>query len=208
MDYVRLGSTGLKVSRLCLGCMTYGSKKWRDWVLDEDESRPFFRRALEAGINFFDTADMYSRRRERRGHRARAEGLRRARPRRHRHQGLQPDGRRPQPARPLAQAHPPRHRRQPAPPRHRLRRSLPDPPLRLRHADRRDDARAGRCRTRRQGALHRRVQHVRLAVRQDAGRFATRTDWRASSPCRITTTWSIAKKSARCCRCAARKASA
>ena len=60
MDYVRLGSTGLKVSRLCLGCMTYGSKKWRDWVLEEDDSRPFFRRALEAGINFFDTADMYS----------------------------------------------------------------------------------------------------------------------------------------------------
>ncbi len=60
MDYVRLGSTGLKVSRLCLGCMTYGSKKWRDWVLDEEESRPFIRRALELGINFFDTADMYS----------------------------------------------------------------------------------------------------------------------------------------------------
>jgi aryl-alcohol dehydrogenase (NADP+) len=60
MDYVRLGSTGLKVSRLCLGCMTYGSKKWRDWILDEEESRPFFRRALELGINFFDTADMYS----------------------------------------------------------------------------------------------------------------------------------------------------
>src|SRR6476660_4282105 len=60
MDYVRLGSTGLKVSRLCLGCMTYGSSKWRDWVLDEEESRPFFRRAIEAGINFFDTADMYS----------------------------------------------------------------------------------------------------------------------------------------------------
>jgi aryl-alcohol dehydrogenase (NADP+) len=60
MDFVRLGSTGLKVSRLCLGCMTYGSKKWRDWVLDEDESRPFFRRALELGINFFDTADMHS----------------------------------------------------------------------------------------------------------------------------------------------------
>ncbi len=60
MEYVRLGSTGLKVSRLCLGCMTYGSKKWRDWVLDEEESRPFFRRALDLGINFFDTADMYS----------------------------------------------------------------------------------------------------------------------------------------------------
>jgi aryl-alcohol dehydrogenase (NADP+) len=61
MDYVNLGSTGLKVSRLCLGCMTYGSKKWREWVLEEEESQPFFRRAVEAGINFFDTADMYSR---------------------------------------------------------------------------------------------------------------------------------------------------
>src|SRR5438132_333144 len=60
MEYVRLGSTGLKVSRLCLGCMTYGSKKWREWVLEEDESRPFILRALELGINFFDTADMYS----------------------------------------------------------------------------------------------------------------------------------------------------
>jgi aryl-alcohol dehydrogenase (NADP+) len=60
MDYVNLGSTGLKVSRLCLGCMTYGSKKWRDWVLEEDEGRPYIKRALEAGINFFDTADVYS----------------------------------------------------------------------------------------------------------------------------------------------------
>jgi aryl-alcohol dehydrogenase (NADP+) len=60
MDYVRLGSTGLRVSRLCLGTMTYGSKRWREWVLDEDESRPFIRRALELGINFFDTADGYS----------------------------------------------------------------------------------------------------------------------------------------------------
>jgi aryl-alcohol dehydrogenase (NADP+) len=60
MQYTNLGSTGLKVSRICLGTMTYGSKKWREWVLDEDESRPFIKRALEAGINFFDTADMYS----------------------------------------------------------------------------------------------------------------------------------------------------
>jgi aryl-alcohol dehydrogenase-like predicted oxidoreductase len=60
MDVVNLGSTGLKVSRLCLGTMTYGSKTWREWVLDEEESRPFIRRALEQGINFFDTADMYS----------------------------------------------------------------------------------------------------------------------------------------------------
>ena len=60
MEYVNLGNTGLKVSRLCLGCMTYGSSKWRDWVLDEEPSRPFIKRALEAGINFFDTANMYS----------------------------------------------------------------------------------------------------------------------------------------------------
>ena len=61
MDYVRLGSTGLKVSRLCLGTMTYGTPRWRPWVLDEAESRPFLKRALECGITFFDTADMYSR---------------------------------------------------------------------------------------------------------------------------------------------------
>jgi aryl-alcohol dehydrogenase-like predicted oxidoreductase len=60
MDYVRLGKTGLKVSRLCLGCMTYGSPKWRDWILDEQAARPFFKQALDLGINFFDTADMYS----------------------------------------------------------------------------------------------------------------------------------------------------
>ncbi len=60
MQYVRLGNTGLRVSRICLGTMTYGSSSWRDWVLNEDDSRPFFKRALEAGINFFDTADVYS----------------------------------------------------------------------------------------------------------------------------------------------------
>jgi 1-deoxyxylulose-5-phosphate synthase len=60
MDYVRLGNTGLKVSRLCLGAMTYGTPEWRPWVLDEAASRPFIARALEHGINFFDTADMYS----------------------------------------------------------------------------------------------------------------------------------------------------
>ena len=61
MDYVRLGTTGLKVSRLCLGTMTYGTPTWRPWVLDEATSRPFIKRAIEHGINFFDTADMYSR---------------------------------------------------------------------------------------------------------------------------------------------------
>ena len=63
MDYVNLGRSGLKVSQLCLGCMSYGdtSKGWHgDWVLSEDDSRPFIREAVEAGINFFDTANMYS----------------------------------------------------------------------------------------------------------------------------------------------------
>lgn len=60
MEYVNLGGTGLKVSRICLGMMTYGTPNWRDWVLDEAASRPIIQRALELGINFFDTADMYS----------------------------------------------------------------------------------------------------------------------------------------------------
>jgi aryl-alcohol dehydrogenase-like predicted oxidoreductase len=60
MQYTQLGKSGLMVSRICLGCMSYGSSKWRPWVLDEPEARPFFRKALDLGINFFDTADMYS----------------------------------------------------------------------------------------------------------------------------------------------------
>ncbi|MGE0551919.1 MAG: aldo/keto reductase [Gemmatimonadales bacterium] len=60
MEYTRLGNTGLTVSRLCLGCMSYGDPGWRPWVLEEAAARPFFRRAVELGINFFDTANMYS----------------------------------------------------------------------------------------------------------------------------------------------------
>ena len=60
MEYVRLGNTGLKVSRLCLGCMTYGSSQWRSWVIDEADALPFFKLAIERGINFFDTANVYS----------------------------------------------------------------------------------------------------------------------------------------------------
>jgi aryl-alcohol dehydrogenase-like predicted oxidoreductase len=62
MDYVNLGRSGLKVSRLCLGCMSYGepARGMQPWSLEEAESRPFFRQALEAGINFFDTANAYS----------------------------------------------------------------------------------------------------------------------------------------------------
>jgi len=67
MDYVNLGKTGLKVSRICLGCMSYGAPAIGDqkggrhaWALNEEESRPFFRQALDLGINFFDTANVYS----------------------------------------------------------------------------------------------------------------------------------------------------
>jgi len=60
MEYVRLGTSGLRVSRLCFGCMSYGDPGWRDWILPEAQARPFFKKALESGLNFFDTADMYS----------------------------------------------------------------------------------------------------------------------------------------------------
>ena len=62
MEFTRLGRTGLKVSKLCLGCMTYGEPERgaHEWTLDEDTSRPLIRQALEAGINFFDTANVYS----------------------------------------------------------------------------------------------------------------------------------------------------
>jgi aryl-alcohol dehydrogenase (NADP+) len=60
VDYVNLGRSGLKVSRICLGTLSFGNPAWRDWVLPEAESRPLIKRALELGVNFFDTADMYS----------------------------------------------------------------------------------------------------------------------------------------------------
>lgn len=59
-DFLPLGDSGLKVSRLCLGCMSYGSSKARPWILDEDAAVPFYQQAIETGINFFDTADLYS----------------------------------------------------------------------------------------------------------------------------------------------------
>ena len=60
MEYVNLGTTGVKVSRLALGMMTYGSKSWREWILEWDESEPLIKKAFESGINFLDTADVYS----------------------------------------------------------------------------------------------------------------------------------------------------
>jgi len=60
MQYVRLGNTGLKVPRICLGMMSYGDPKWREWILPAEDAKPFVKRALELGVNFFDTADVYS----------------------------------------------------------------------------------------------------------------------------------------------------
>jgi aryl-alcohol dehydrogenase-like predicted oxidoreductase len=60
MEYTTLGSTGMEVSRICLGCMSFGTSEWRDWVLDEARSREIIERAIDLGINFFDTANMYS----------------------------------------------------------------------------------------------------------------------------------------------------
>jgi aryl-alcohol dehydrogenase-like predicted oxidoreductase len=60
MEYTKLGNTGMTVSRICLGCMSYGDKKWREWTIDASAAREHFAAALEAGINFFDTADVYS----------------------------------------------------------------------------------------------------------------------------------------------------
>ena len=60
MEYTTLGSTGMSVSRICLGCMSFGSSDWREWVLDEAESREIIERAIDLGINFFDTANVYS----------------------------------------------------------------------------------------------------------------------------------------------------
>jgi aryl-alcohol dehydrogenase-like predicted oxidoreductase len=61
MEYTTLGDTGMEVSRICLGCMSFGTSEWRDWVLDPEESHPIIERAIDLGINFFDTANMYSR---------------------------------------------------------------------------------------------------------------------------------------------------
>ncbi|KAG0231966.1 hypothetical protein BGW41_001984 [Actinomortierella wolfii] len=60
MEYARLGKTGLRVSRICLGTMSFGHKDWNNWALEEEDSLPIIKKAYDAGINFFDTADMYS----------------------------------------------------------------------------------------------------------------------------------------------------
>ena len=170
MDYVKLGRTGLDVSRICLGCMSYGdaARGGHPWALDEEAPRPFFQQALDAGINFFDTANVYS-------VGTSEEFLGRAiatsaRPRRggDRDQGARPDAPGPEQHRAVAEGDPRRGRPQPAPARHRLHRPVPDPPARPAHADGGDARGAARRREGGQGAVPRRVVDVGVAVRQGA----------------------------------------
>ena len=170
MEYVKLGRTGMTVSRICLGCMSYGDPAGgtHPWSLDEEASRPFFIRALELGINFFDTANVYSAgSSEEIVGRALAELTARDEvviaTKVH---GRDAPGR--QRRRPVTQGDHERDRRQPPSPRDRLRRPLPDPPLGPPHADRGDGRGAARRRQGREGPLRRGLVDVRVAVREGA----------------------------------------
>ena len=129
MKYVNLGATGLRVSRVCLGMMSYGNDSDRPWVLDEDAAEPIVKAAVDGGITFFDTADVYSG-----GASEVATGRLLAKFFRREEvvvatkvYGAMGAGR--ERARPVPQAHPVRHRRVAAQAGHGLRRPLPDPPL-------------------------------------------------------------------------------
>ena len=181
MEYVNLGTTGLKVSRLCLGCMTYGIRAWRDWVLDEDAAGPSSSgRSKPASTS--STPPTCTRSAS-----ARRSPAGRCATSAQRDEVViatkvfNPMGDDPN-DRGLSRKHI-LHAidASPAAARDRLRRPLPDPPLRPRHADRGDARGARRRRARRQGALHRRLEHVRLAVREDARTWPTSTAGRASS---------------------------
>ena len=208
MTTTRLGRTGLKVSRICLGCMSYGGpdRGNQPWALDEEASRPFIKQALEVGINFFDTANVYSDGtseeilgRALRTSRARDEVVIATK--------VTADARRGRTARPVAQGDPRRDRRQPAPARHRLHGPLPDPPLGLRTPIEEtlealnDVVSAGKARY--IGASSMYAWQFCKALH-----IAERHGWTRFVACRTTTTCSTVRRSARCCRCAPPKASA
>src|SRR5262245_21539433 len=131
MEYVKFGRTGLEVSRLCIGCMTYGvpERGAHPWTLTEEASRPLIRQALDLGINFFDTAHVYSDGtseeivgRALKDFTRRDEVVLATKVHNRMRPGAERQG-------PVAQGHPKRDRQQPASARHGFRRSLPDPPL-------------------------------------------------------------------------------
>ena len=168
MQYGKLGSTGMDVSRICLGCMSYGIARARHARVDARRGgEPSVHQAGDRGRHqLLRHRQRVLRRHERGDRRA---GPRRVRPpRRDRagDQGARPDAAGPERRRALPQGDHDRDRRQPAPPRDRLRRPLPDPPLGSPDADRGDDGGVARRRQGRQGPLHRGVVDVRLAVLQ------------------------------------------
>ena len=153
--------------------MSYGASDERPWALDEAGRRADRAPGGRERHHLLRHRRRLQRGRERGGHRPAAEAaVRDARGVRHRDEGPRQDDARRERCGPLAQARARVDRRLASAPRSRLRRPLPDPPLGSAHADRRDDGGAPRRRPRRQGPVHRREQHVRLAVRQGAGRRA------------------------------------
>ena len=205
MDYVKLGRTGLEVSRLCLGCMSYGvpERGAHPWTLDEEQSRPFIRQALDARHQLLRHRQRLLGRHQRGDRRpgAASDFARRDEvviaTKVHGRDAPGPERRRA-----VAQGDPDRDRRQPAPARHRLRRPLPDPPLGLRA--RRSRRRSRRCTTWSRPARPATSARRRCTPGSSPRRctWPTATAGRASSRCRTTTTCSTARRSARCCRCA------
>ncbi len=172
MKYVNLGSTGTKVSKLCLGCMSFGVPERGDhpWTLPEEPSRKIIRQAVDLGINFFDTANAYS-------DGTSEEIVGRALKDFTRREEVViatkvffPMSPAPERRRSFAQGHIHRDRCQPETTRNRLRGPVPNPPLGLLDSDRRDPRGLARGGEERQGPLPRRLLHVRLAIQQSAAR--------------------------------------
>ena len=199
MEYTTLGRTGLQVSRISLGCMSYGepSRGNQPWSLPEDESRPVLPAGHRRRHQLLRHRERVLAGQQRGDHRPRARQVRPARGPRHRHEGAWRDAPGSEWQWSIAQVDPDRDRQQPAQARHRLRRPLPDPPLGLRR--RRSRRRSRRCTTssvrgRRATSVRRRCTPGSSARRSTSPTCTAGPD---SSACRTTTTCCTAKRSAR-----------
>ena len=209
MEYVKLGRTGLEVSRICLGCMSYGVPDRGIMRGARRGGEPAVHQARSRGRHqFLRHGEPIFARQQRGDPRPGDQGFHPPRRGRDRDQGLWADAAGTQRRWPVAQGDHARDRRQPAAPRHRLRRLVPDPPLGLRHTDRRDARSAARHRQSREGPLHRRVLDVCVAIRPGSRYFrAPRLD-ALCQHAELGATCSIARRSARCCHFARPKGSA
>ena len=194
MEYVNLGNTGLKVSRICLGCMTYGRPATgkllpgrQPWALNEADSAALLPPGPRSRHQFLGHRQRLLRRRQRNRHRPLSQTEQHPpRIHGHRHQGLQPHARRAQRPRPLPQSHPVRTRREPQAPRRPTTSTSTRPTAGITRRPSKKLSKPARCGQGRQGPLHRRIVHVRLAVRQGTLSLAASTAGPASSPCRTT----------------------